>query len=85
MASIMLNKPTQQMSDLYSHLQNAANIARNGNVEMLVRNALQQNPVLAQRYEMLMRQCGNASPTQVLNMLTQRYGIDLSQFGMPRP
>ena len=78
MASVMLNKPTQQMQDLSSHLMNAANMARQGNVQQLVQMKLQQNPQLAQQYNMLMQQFPNMSPTQVWNFLAQKYGIDFS-------
>ena len=83
MGSVMLNKPTQQMQDLSSHLANAANMARQGNVQQLVQMTMQQNPQLAQRYNMLMQRFPNMSPSQVLNTLSQRYGIDFSALGMP--
>ena len=83
MASIMLNKPTQQMVDLTNHMTQAANMARQGNPQQLVQMTLQQNPQLAQRYQALMQQFPNMSPTQVWNMLAQQYGIDFSKLGMP--
>lgn len=83
MGSVMLNKPTQQMQDLSSYLMNAANMARQGNVQQLVQMKLQQNPQLAQRYNMLMQQFPNMSPAQVWNFLAQRYGINFSSLGMP--
>lgn len=83
MASIMLNKPTQQLNDLSNHLMNAANAARQGDVQQMVQMTMQQNPQLAQKYQMLMQRFPNMSPTQVWNMLAQRYGIDLSRLGMP--
>lgn len=82
MGSIMLNKPTQQMQDLSSHLMNAANMAKQGNVQQLVQMTLQQNPALAQKYNMLMQRFPNMSPTQVWNTLSQRYGIDFSKMGL---
>jgi hypothetical protein len=71
------------MNDLSNHLMNAANAARQGNVQQMVQAAMQQNPQLAQRYNMLMQRFPNMSPSQVLNTLSQRYGIDFSKFGMP--
>ena len=82
MGSVMLNKPTQQMQDLSSYLANAANMARQGNVQQLVQMKLQQDPQLAQRYSALMQQFPNMSPTQVLQLLSQRYGIDFSMLGI---
>ena len=82
MGSIMLNRPTQQMNDLSNHMMNAANMARQGNVEQMVRMTMQQNPQLAQRYNTLMQRFPNMSPTQVWNMLAQRYGIDFSKLGI---
>lgn len=79
----MLNKPTQQMNDLMSHMANAANMARQGNVQQMVQMTLQQNPQLAQKYQMLMQRFPNMSPTQVWNTLAQRYGIDFSKI-MPQ-
>lgn len=81
MGSIMLNRPTQQMNDLSSHMMNAANMARQGNVQQMVQMTMQQNPQLAQRYNALMQRFPNMSPTQVWNMLAQRYGIDFSKLG----
>lgn len=78
----MLNRPTQQMNDLSNHMMNAANMARQGNVEQMVRMTMQQNPQLAQRYNTLMQRFPNMSPTQVWNMLAQRYGIDFSKLGI---
>lgn len=83
MGSIMLNKPTQQMNDLNSYMMNAANQLRNGNPQQMVQMLLQQNPQLAQRYQLLMQQFPNMSPTQVWNALAQKYGIDFSKLGMP--
>ena len=82
MGSIMLNRPTQQMNDLSNHMMNAANMARRGNVEQMVQMTMQQNPQLAQRYNALMQRFPNMSPTQVWNMLAQRYGIDFSKLGI---
>ena len=79
MASVMLNKPTRQMQDLSNHMMNAANMARQGNVQQLVQMTMQQNPQLTQKYNMLMQRFPNMSPTQVWNTLAQRYGIDFSQ------
>lgn len=79
MGSIMLNRPTQQANDLSTHLMNAANMARQGNVQQLVQMTMQQRPELAQRYNMLMQRFPNMSPTQVWNALSQRYGIDFSK------
>lgn len=70
------------MNALYNHLQQAAQAAKSGNVEVLCRTALQQNPQLAQRYNMLMQRFNGASPTQVWNMLVQRYGIDVTKLGL---
>lgn len=81
MASIMLNQPTEQMQALNNHLANAMNMAKQGNVQQLVQMTLQQNPQLAQRYNALMRQFPNMSPTQVLNSISQQYGIDMSKLG----
>lgn len=81
MGSIMLNKPTQQMQDLSSHMANAVSMAKQGNVQQLVQMTLQQNPALAQKYNMLMQRFPNMSPTQVWNTLAQRYGIDISKIG----
>jgi hypothetical protein len=78
----MLNKPTQEMSNLYTHLQGAARAAQGGNYEQLCRMALQQNPQLAQRYNLLMQRFNGASPTQVWNTLVQRYGIDVTKLGL---
>ena len=78
MASIMLNKPTQQLNDLTNHLRDAAMAAKNGNIPQLVQMKLQQNPQLAERYRMLMQQFPNQSPQQVWAMLAQKYGIDIS-------
>lgn len=83
MGSIMLNRPTQQMNDLNSHLMNAANMVRQCNPQQMVQMAMQQNPQLAQRYQMLMQRFPNMSPTQVWNTLAQRYGIDVSKLGIP--
>ena len=83
MGSIMLNKPTQQMNDLSAHMMQAANVARQGNIQQLVQMKLQQDPQLAQKYNMLMQRFPNMSPTQVWNLLAQRYGIDFSKLGMP--
>ena len=83
MASIMLNKPTQQMNDLSTHMANAASQLRQGNPQQMVQMMMQQNPQLAQRYQMLMQRFPNMSPTQVAQTLAQRYGIDFSPF-MPR-
>lgn len=80
MGSIMLNKPTQQMSNLSNYLANAANMAKQGNIQQMVQMAMQQNPQLAQKYQMLMQRFPNMSPTQVAETLAQRYGIDFSQF-----
>ena len=82
MGSIMLNRPTQQMNELSNHMMNAANMVRQGNVEQMVRMTMQQNPQLAQRYNTLMQRFPNMSPTQVWNMLAQRYGIDFSKLGI---
>lgn len=82
MGSVMLNQPTQQMNDLFSHMTNAANMARQGNVQQMVQMALQQNPQLAQKYQLLMQRFPNMSPMQVWNTLAQRYGIDVSKLGM---
>ena len=79
----MLNRPTQQMNDLNSHLMNAANMIRQGNPQQMVQMMLQQNPQLAQKYQLLMQRFPNMSPTQVWNILAQRYGIDFSKLGMP--
>lgn len=84
MGSIMLNKPTQQMNDLSAHMMQAANAARQGNVQQLVQMKLQQDPQLAQQYSMLMQRFPNMSPTQVWEMLAQQYGIDFSKLGMPQ-
>lgn len=81
MGSIMLNKPTQQMQDLSSHMTNAMNMAKQGNVQQLVQMTLQQNPALAQKYDILMQRFPGMSPTQVWNALAQRYGIDISKMG----
>jgi hypothetical protein len=67
------------MQALTEHMQKAANMARSGNVQQLVQMTLQQNPQLAQKYNMLMQQCPNMSPPQVLSMLTQQLGIDISK------
>ena len=83
MGSIMLNKPTQQMNDLNNHMMNAANQIRNGNPQQMVQMLMQQNPQLAQRYQLLMSRFPNMSPTQVWSTLAQRYGIDFSKLGMP--
>ena len=80
----MLNKPTQQMNNLNEHLARAADAAKQGNVQQLVQAALQQNPQLAQRYQMLMGKFPNMSPMQVWNMLAQRYGIDFSKLGLSK-
>ena len=80
MASIMVNQPTQQMQALSEHMHKAMNMAKGGNVQQLVQMTLQQNPQLAQKYNMLMNQCPNMSPQQVLAMLSQQLGIDFSQF-----
>ena len=79
MGSIMLNKPTQQMNDFTNYMQQAVNVARQGNVQQLVQMKLQQNPQLAQAYQQLMQQYPNMSPTQVCDMLTKQYGIDMAQ------
>lgn len=76
----MLNKPTQRMTDLNKHMMNAANQIRQGNPQQMVQMLMQQNPQLAQKYQMLMQRFPNMSPTQVWNILAQRYGIDFSQF-----
>lgn len=83
MASIMLNKPTQQMNDLNKYMANAANQLHQGNPQQMVQMMMQQNPQLAQKYQMLMQRFPNMSPTQVAETLAQRYGIDFSQF-MPK-
>jgi hypothetical protein len=70
------------MQSLSSHLTNAANMARQGNVQQLVQMTLQQNPELAQKYNILMQRFPNMSPTQVWNTLAQRYGIDFSKLGL---
>ena len=75
----MLNKPTQQMNDFTNYMQQAVNVARQGNVQQLVQMKLQQNPQLAQQYNMLMQNYPNMSPTQVCEMLTKQYGIDMNQ------
>ena len=82
MASIMLNRPTDQMQALHNHMTQAINAARQGNVQQLVQMKLQQNPQLAQQYNALMQQCPSMSPTQVLRMLSQQLGINLSSFGL---
>ena len=79
MASIMLNKPTQQLNSLSNHLMNAANAMRQGNVQQMVQMTMQQNPQLAQRYQLLMQRFPGMSPQQVWNTLAQRYGIDVSK------
>lgn len=76
----MLNKPTQQMQDLNNYMRDAVNAARQGNVQQLVQMKLQQNPQLAQAYQNLMQNYPNMTPTQVCDMLTKQYGIDMSQF-----
>ena len=83
MASIMLNKPTQQMNELNSYMMNMANQVRNGNPQQMVQMLMQQNPQLAQKYQVLMSRFPNMSPTQVWNTLAQRYGIDFSNLNMP--
>ena len=75
----MLNKPTQQMNEFTNYMQQAVNVARQGNVQQLVQMKLQQNPQLAQAYQQLMQQYSNMSPTQVCEMLTKQYGIDMNQ------
>ena len=75
----MLNKPTQQMQDLNNYMRDAVNAARQGNVQQLVQMKLQQNPQLAQAYQNLMQNYPNMTPTQVCDMLTKQYGIDMSQ------
>jgi hypothetical protein len=57
-------------------------MARQGNVQQLVQMTLQQNPELAQKYNILMQRFPNMSPTQVWNTLAQRYGIDFSKLGL---
>ena len=79
MGSMMLNKPTQQMQDLNNYMRDAVNAARQGNVQQLVQMKLQQNPQLAQAYQNLMQNYPNMTPTQVCDMLTKQYGIDMSQ------
>lgn len=81
MGSIMLNKPSQQTQNLSKYLAEAANEVRNGNVQQMVQMKLRQNPMLAQQYNTLMSKFPNMSPTQVLDMLSQRYGIDFSKLG----
>lgn len=75
----MLNKPTQQMNEFTNYMQQAVNTARQGNVQQLVQMKLQQNPQLAQAYQQLMQMYPNMSPTQVCDMLTKQYGIDMNQ------
>lgn len=72
MGSIMLNRPTQQMNDLNKHMANAANQIRQGNPQQMVQMLMQQNPQLAQKYQMLMQRFPNMSPTQVAQTLAQR-------------
>lgn len=79
----MLNKPTQQMSELNNYMLNMANQVRNGNPQQMVQMLMQQNPQLAQKYQILMSRFPNMSPTQVWNTLAQRYGIDFSNLNMP--
>ena len=83
MGSIMLNKPTQQMNDLSNHMYNAMNAARQGNVQQMVQMTLQQNPQLAQKYQLLMQRFPNMSPSQVWETLAKRYGIDFSRMNVP--
>lgn len=82
MGSIMLNKPTQATNELFSYLQDAANAARTGNVQQMVQLKMQQNPMLRQKYQMLMSRFPNMSPSQVCDALFQRYGINPSMLGM---
>ena len=61
-------------------MANAATQLRQGNPQQMVQMFMQQNPMLAQKYQMLMQRFPNMSPNQVAEALAQRYGIDFSQF-----
>lgn len=70
--SIMSNRPiqNQRMSDEDARFQ--------------VNAQLSQNPTLAQKFQQVMKEYGNARPWDVAYDLMRKRGIDPSMFGLPR-
>lgn len=78
MASIMLNKPTQTANDFQNQMMYIAQQAKQIGPQNLINNVLNNNPQLAQRYNVLMQANKGMSPTQIATWLMQQSGIDPS-------
>ena len=78
MGSIMLNKPTAQLNDVHYQMMNIMQRAQQVGPQNLINQILNNNPQLAQNFNVLMQMNRGMSPMQIATNLLQQRGIDPS-------
>lgn len=83
MGSIMLNRPTQNLSDAQFKLNNVIARAQQMGPDNVINEILSKNPQLAQKFNTLMQMNSGRSPTEIAMRLMQNNGLNPNML-MPR-
>lgn len=83
MGSIMLNKPTQNLSDAQFKLNSVIARAQQMGPDNVINEILSKNPQLAQKFNTLMQMNSGRSPIEIAMRLMQDSGLNPNML-MPR-